>query len=177
MNMNTQLGTAKQRHPWLTIDRRNFDTQVKTPARASSFHIKNVSSGVWLMNADHLPFQRYNKVTMRQWQWLTFEITAMTHSATRGPTRLRSTPLKSRSSPGNSSGLGKRQRIRKKECVSEDCRVGPCPKTCSTFHKHVRGHTWYTHRHRERAEKQMCGKASHTAGRCHPGEPCVFYKI
>lgn len=33
---------------------------------------------------------------------------AVTHSATHGPAQLRSTPLMSQSSPGNSSGLGKK---------------------------------------------------------------------
>lgn len=49
------------------------------------------------------------------------EIIAVTHSVTRGPARLRSTPLKSQSSPGNSSGLGKnRERERRREREEEE---------------------------------------------------------
>lgn len=45
----------------------------------------------------------------------------MTHSATRGPARPRSTPLKSRSSPGNSSGL--RERREKHVCIVSAARL------------------------------------------------------
>uniref|UniRef100_A0A3B3V6T1 Uncharacterized protein n=1 Tax=Poecilia latipinna TaxID=48699 RepID=A0A3B3V6T1_9TELE len=46
---------------------------------------------------------------------------SMTHSATRGPARPRSTPLKSRSSPGNSSGL--RERREKHVCIVSAARL------------------------------------------------------
>lgn len=46
-------------------------------------------------------------------------IVAITHSVTRGPAQLRSTPLKSQSSPGNSSGLDKKKRDAKAHIVYE----------------------------------------------------------
>lgn len=85
----------------------------------------------------------------------------MTHSATRGPALRRSTPLKSQSSPGNSSGLKKKE---EEECV----RAAVCRVDIPNMHKITCAHT-----HAEGAEKHMYGNARHAAG----VGTCVFYNI
>lgn len=99
-------------------------------------------------------------------------VLAVTYSVTRGQARLRSTPLKSQSSPGNSSVLGKKEM---KNRVWEQTAGYMHKITCAKRHTQDTIISVYTHTRCQSWKTHVWKTVTHW--RCHPVGPCVSYKI